>query len=47
MSYGFCLLPLRVFVFFPGFPGLRVSLLVSLTSSLCSSESEDSRDLNL
>ena len=41
MSYGICQLPLRVFVF-PGFPGLRVPLLASLSASLCCSESEDS-----
>ena len=42
MSYGICQLPLGVFVFFPGFPGLRVSLLASLSASLCCSESVDS-----
>ena len=41
MSYGICQLPLRVFVF-PGFPGLRVPLLASLSASLCCSESVDS-----
>ena len=41
MSYGICQLPRRVFVF-PGFPGLRVLLLASLSASLCCSESEDS-----
>ena len=41
MSYGICQLPLRVFVF-PGFLGLRVSLLASLSASLCCSESVDS-----
>ena len=35
-------LPLRVFVFFPGFPGLCVLLLASLSDSSCCSESEDS-----
>ena len=42
MSYGICQLPLRVFVFLPGFLGLCVSLLASLFVSLCCSESEDS-----
>ena len=41
MSYGICQLPLRVFVFL-GFPGLRVSLLASLSASMCFSESVDS-----
>ena len=40
MSYGICQRLLRVFVF-PGFPGLRVTLLVSLSASLCCSESVD------
>ena len=45
MSYGICQLLLRVFVWvfvFPGFPGLRVLLLASLSASLCCSESVDS-----
>ena len=48
MSYGTCQLLLQVFVVVvcPGFLGLFATLLVSLTS-LCCSESEDSRDLNL
>ena len=45
MSYGTCQLPLRVCVF-SWFPWPARPLLVSLTSSLCCSESEDSRDQN-
>ena len=40
MSCGTCQLPLRVCVC-PGFPGLRVPFLASLSASLCCSESED------
>ena len=45
MSYGTCQLPLRVCVF-SWFHWPARHLLVSLTSSLCCSESEDSSDLN-
>ena len=41
MSYGICHF-LFGCLFFPGFPGLCVSLLASLSDSSCCSESEDS-----
>ena len=45
MSYGTCQLPLRVCVL-SWLPWPARLLLVSLTSPLCCSESEDSSDLN-
>ena len=42
MSYGICHFLFGCLFFFPGFPGLCVPLLASLSDSSCCSESEDS-----